>query len=136
MIYAVSLMIPVELELEGGRIQTGPWSNYALTTYSGIGVYQQSIHFTKEETQQTIELELGEVNVAAEVFVNGESVGIRVAAPFKFNLSKFIKSGGNQIEVRVANTLAPHFSIPDMALYLGPTASGLISPVSLKVSLN
>ncbi len=46
--------------------------------------------------------------VAAEVFVNGESVGIRVAAPFKFNLSKFIKSGENQIEVRVANTLCAH----------------------------
>jgi hypothetical protein len=127
--------LPVELKLEGGRIQTGPWSNYALPTYSGIGIYQQSVNFTKEETQQTIELDLGEVYVAAEVFVNGESTGIRVAEPFKFSLSKFIKPGGNNIEVRVANTLAPHFSIPDMALYLGPTISGLVGPVSLKVFL-
>jgi hypothetical protein len=126
---------PVELKLEGGRIQTGPWSNYALPTYSGIGVYQQSVNFTKEEARKTIELDLGEVYVAAEVFVNGESTGIRVAQPFKFNLSKFIKPGENNIEVRVANTLAPHFSIPDMAKYLGPKISGLVGPVSLKVSL-
>jgi hypothetical protein len=127
--------LPVKLKLEGGRIQTGPWSNYALPTYSGIGIYKQSVNFTKEETQRTIELDLGKVYVAAEVFVNGESTGIRVAEPFKFNLSKVIKPGGNNIEVRVANTLAPHFSIPDMALYLGPTTSGLVGPVSLKVSL-
>ena len=37
----------------------------------------------------------------------------------------------NTIEVRVANTIAPHYTtIP--ALHLGPTASGLIGPVILE----
>lgn len=125
--------LPVELELHGGKIQPGPWENYAMPTYSGIGVYNQNIHFTEEEAGRSVELNLGDVRVAAEVFVNGKSAGVRVAKPFKFDLTDFIKSGDNEFEIRVANTLAPHYSYPDLARNLGPVKSGLIGPVSLYI---
>lgn len=124
---------PIALKLEGGRIQTGSWTNYGLPTYSGIGVYQQSVEFTKEESQNNIEVDLGEVAVATELLVNGKSAGVRVAAPFKFNISKWVRPGKNDIEIRVANTLAPHLAIPRMTIALGPTESGLIGPVSIEV---
>lgn len=124
---------PIEMTLEGGKIQTGEWADYALPTYSGIGVYKQTVHFNDEQVQQHPVLDLGDVRVAAEVLVNGEPAGVRVAAPFKFDLSKLVRPGENVIEVRVANTLASHYSVPDMSLHPGPTRSGLLGPVSLRL---
>jgi len=126
--------LPVKLKLEGGKIQPGSWENYALPTYSGIVVYKQKINFNINEVKRQVFLDLGEVYVGAEVFVNGESAGIKVAEPFKFNISQLIQPGINEIEVRVANTLAPHYSVPIRTLILGPVKSGLIGPVSLKIS--
>jgi hypothetical protein len=124
---------PIKLKLEGGVIQTGLWNDYALPTYSGIGVYTQKIKLNKADSQQKMELDLGEVLVAAEVLVNGKSAGSKLAAPFKYDLSGLLQSGENEIEIRVANTLAPHYSIPLKALHLGPVESGLIGPVKLKI---
>ncbi len=125
---------PIKLALKGGQIQTGLWNNYALPTYSGIGVYQQTINLSSSESEKEIIIDLGEVYVAAEVFINGASAGSRVAAPFKFDLSQWVRPGENKIEVRVANTLAPHYSIPLKTLELGPTKSGLVGPVQLKIA--
>lgn len=125
---------PIKLSLEGGKIQEGLWSDNALPTYSGIGVYKQTINLSSAESKKGITLDLGEVYVAAEVFVNGKSAGSRVAAPYKFDLSQLVQSGKNEIEVRVANTLAPHYSTPLKTIHLGPTKSGLVGPVQLKIS--
>jgi hypothetical protein len=124
---------PVRLKLAGGKIKEGLWQDFALPTYSGIGIYKQNIHFNEEETKKEIILDLGAVHVAAEVFINGKSAGTRVAKPFKYNISPFVKNGINEIEVRVANTLAPHFSFPLRALHLGPVESGLAGPVLLRM---
>ena len=124
---------PIQLILEGGLIQPGPWSHYALPTYSGIGIYEQMITLTAEEAKHEIELDLGDVYVATEVFVNGKSAGVRVAAPYKFNLSQLVKPGDNELEISVANTLAPHYTIPKKTRDLGPVTSGLVGPVTLKM---
>ncbi len=125
---------PIKLSLEGGEIQTGLWSDNALPTYSGIGVYKQTINLSSSEAKKGITLDLGEVYVAAEVFVNGKSAGSKVAAPYKFDLTQLVQSGKNEIEVRVANTLAPHYSTPLKTINLGPTKSGLVGPVQFKIS--
>lgn len=125
---------PIKLKIGGGKIKEGPWKDYALPTYSGIGVYKQDINFTEEEVTQKVILDLGEAYVAAEVFVNGESAGIRVANPFKYNIAPLVKEGNNTIEVRVANTLAPHYLFPRRTINLGPVKSGLIGPVSVMLS--
>jgi hypothetical protein len=126
---------PIGLSLQGGKIRPGLWTDYALPTYSGIGVYTQSITLTADEVQQRTWLDLGQVLVAAEVRVNGKSTGTRLARPFKFELTKYLQEGDNTIEVRVANTIAPHYTtIP--ALHLGPTDSGLIGPVILEQQMN
>jgi hypothetical protein len=125
---------PIELRLESGTIQAGLWSGFALPTYSGIGVYKQSLHLKPKEAEQQIELDLGEVHVAAEVFVNGQSAGAKVAAPYVFNVSQLVRPGNNEIEIRVANTLAPHYTIPKKARDLGPVESGLIGPVQLRIA--
>ena len=125
---------PIQLTVEGGIISAGLWSDYALPTYSGIGIYKQSINLDSSEVEQHFELDLGEVHVAAEVFINGQSAGVKVAAPYKFNLTALLKPGKNELEIRVANTLAPHYTIPRKARDLGPTASGLVGPVQLRTA--
>ncbi|GAB1454175.1 hypothetical protein MASR2M47_42310 [Draconibacterium sp.] len=129
-----AFMQPIKLKLEGGTIQPGLWTDYALPTYSGIGVYKQKIKLNETDSQQKIELDLGEVLVAAEVLVNGKSIGSKVAAPYKFDLSGRVQPGENEIEIRVANTLAPHYTIPEKAMHLGPVESGLVGPVQLKTA--
>jgi len=121
---------PIGLELHGGRVKPGPWRDYALPTYSGVGVYTQTITLTTEDLNSPMTLDLGQVLVAAEVFVNGKSAGIRLARPFTFDLYGLLREGDNKLEVRVANTIAPHYTtIPSPAQ--GPTTSGLMGPVTL-----
>ena len=122
---------PIGLTLKGGKMKPGLWADYALPTYSGIGVYSQTITMSADELKKRTWLDLGQVLVAAEVLVNGKSAGTRLARPFKYELTKFLQEGGNTIEVRVANTIAPHYTtVP--AMNLGPTDSGLLGPVILK----
>jgi hypothetical protein len=125
---------PIRLKLYGGTIEPGLWSDFALPTYSGIGVYKQTINLDSQEAKQQIELDLGEVYVAAEVIVNGNLAGTKVAKPFKFNISQLVHPGKNEIEIKVANTLAPHYTIPKKARDVGPIESGLVGPVKLKIS--
>ena len=121
---------PLGMELEGGAIRPGLWTDYAMPTYSGICVYTQDVALGADELDGAVWLDLGQVLVAAEVFVNGESAGVRLARPFKFALTELLQEGNNTIEVRVANTIAPHYlTIP--AHNLGPTDSGLLGPVRL-----
>ena len=56
-------------------------------------------------------LDLGRVLVAAEVLVNDRSAGVRLARPFQFDLTELIRTGTNTLEVRVANTIAPHYTV-------------------------
>ncbi|MFP4499684.1 MAG: glycosyl hydrolase [Candidatus Hydrogenedentota bacterium] len=121
---------PISLDLADGVIRPGLWSDYALPTYGGIGVYRQAVDLDAAALENRTWLDLGDVLVAAEVFVNGESAGVRVARPFKFELTDLLRTGENTIEMHVANTIAPHYTtIP--ALHLGPTESGLLGPVAL-----
>ena len=121
---------PLALQLEGGEIAAGQWADYALATYSGVGVYTQNFTLESAEPGGPIHLDLGQVLVAAEVRVNGTSAGVRIARPFAFNVTDLVAEGDNHLEVRVANTIAPHYgTIPSLAQ--GPVVSGLIGPVTL-----
>lgn len=128
--------LPPRVELQGGRIQPGLWADLGLPTYSGIGVYRQNVRLTPSQQGRRTILDLGQVLVAAEVFVNDRSAGVRLARPFQFDLSKLLREGENTIEVHVANTIAPHYTVTNRVQNLGPTDSGLLGPVTLKQELS
>ena len=48
-------------------------------------------------------LDLGEVNVAAKVFVNRKSLGLLWKRPFTLDITDALKTGKNEIKVDVAN---------------------------------
>jgi hypothetical protein len=125
---------PVQLECFKGVYETGDWSrNDALYAYSGGARYSRSVFLDPEETTRKVELNLGSVISSAEVWVNGKNVGVKTAPPWVYDISRFVRTGDNSIEVLVYNTAANHYtSIPTM--YRGSITSGLLGPVTLDLT--
>lgn len=75
--------------------------------YSGIGTYHKTFRFEKNSTLSggdKIFLDLGNLSKVAEVWLNGQSMGIVWAKPYKYDVTKWIKNGENILTVEVANT--------------------------------
>ena len=127
-----ALFEPIQVETDGsGRMALGDWSALGiLHNYSGGVRYHNEFPLTAGEAGAAVELDLGRVCATAEVWVNGDNVGVRVAPPWTFDLSGRLEAGVNTIEVLVYNTLANHYqTIP--SLYRGDPVSGLLGPVRL-----
>ena len=126
----------IKLDCGPGKIALGDWSKTGvLETYSGGAWYRRTVVLTTEQARGGITLDLGKVVATAEVRVNGKPAGIRVAPPWRVNISPHVKAGDNRIEVLVYNTLANHYlTIPTN--YRGDSASGLLGPVTLEVAGN
>jgi len=124
---------PVIVKTDGtGLLALGDWSQYGiLNNYSGGVCYRTSCTLTKEDIKDRVILNLGSVVATAEVRVNGKKAGVRVAPPWKVDISDYVKAGENTIEVLVYNTLANHYqTVPSR--YRGSPVSGLLGPVILE----
>ncbi|MGL4941834.1 MAG: glycosyl hydrolase [Thermoguttaceae bacterium] len=125
--------VPMTFDCGEGEMPLGDWSQMpSLETYSGGIVYGKTVSLDPSQFvagKRTI-LDLGRVVSSAEVFVNGKPAGIRVASPWKFDITDLIKPGDNTIDVHVYNTLGNHYiTIPTR--YRGQIESGLIGPVTI-----
>ena len=74
-----------------------------LELYSGMVDYQTSFLIPAQELGRHWELDLGEVCQSAEVWINGEPVGCAWTTPFRLNISKSLRPGGNTLRLQVAN---------------------------------
>ena len=122
---------PLLLDCGKGLISLGDWSRIdGLRSYSGGAWYRETFEAPPLPPGERLILDLGRVASSAEVFLNGQEVGVKVASPFTFDLTGHLKPGTNRLEVLVFNTLANHYStIPTR--YRGSLESGLIGPVLL-----
>lgn len=69
-------------------------------------------------------IDLISVGESAEVLLNGNKVGMRIAKPFVFDISDYTVDGENLIEIIVANTLAPRLK-DEFSRFSVLSASGL-----------
>jgi hypothetical protein len=126
------------------------FKNEGVKYYSGSAVYTKTITVKAGDLHQTkVMLDLGNVLEMALVKVNGHTMRLGWAAPFQFDITKYVKPGNNQLEVEVTN-LWPNRLIGDGKLAPGkrltktnivkfdaPNAddllreSGLLGPVKL-----
>jgi hypothetical protein len=84
--------------------------------FSGTGTYTKSFNWVKAETGNVrSRLDLGKVEVMAQVTLNGHDLGILWRAPFQVDVTDILKPGPNNLEIRVAN-LWPNRMIGDAAL--------------------
>jgi len=123
---------PIQLDCGVGTTTLGDWSqDSTLECYSGGAWYRRSVQLGPDQVGRRVVLDLGQVVATAEVRVNGRQAGIRVAPPWKVEITDFVQAGENRIEILVYNTLANHYlTIPTR--YRGALTSGLLGPVRLE----
>ncbi|NLH74430.1 MAG: hypothetical protein GX456_15380 [Verrucomicrobia bacterium] len=123
--------------------------------FSGIASYRKSFEWNPSETARAdrgakVWLDLGRVEVIAAVNLNGQELHIAWTRPFRVEVSRAIRVGRNDLEVRVAN-LWPNCLIADSALPQDQRltwttwnpfkpgdplpASGLVGPVTVLVEI-
>jgi len=114
--YSGSMFYRTEVIIDGldGDQDTEPLKNDA---------YQRTEPLNSD-TSQSIELDLGLVYEIAEVTLNGHPLGVRMWAPYVFDLTDVIRAGRNELLVEVKNTLANKLSDKSFP-------SGLIGPVRI-----
>jgi hypothetical protein len=123
---------PVAVETDGnGILPLGDWSQLGiLNNYSGGVRYRTSFTLTEDDARARATLDLGRVVATAEVHLNGSKVGVRVAPPWRFDVTSLMKPGDNRLEVLIYSTLANHYqTIPSR--YCGNPEAGLFGPVRL-----
>ncbi len=124
---------PVEFECGAGRVDLGDWCAHGLATYSGAAWYRRWVELPESAPDAALQIDLGDVRAVAEVWWNGQRCGTRVCAPWNFALVGPIKSGANRLEIKVANTLANHYSegVPTPYNFPEQCVSGLLGPVRI-----
>jgi hypothetical protein len=127
-----------------------PWKDLHISdegkAFSGTATYRATVELKYNMLRSQVVLDLGDVDMIAEVRINGRPVGIRWAHPYTLPVGKYLKAGKNTIEVDVTGTwfnrLAYDASLPEADrktwTISGPAAgsplrpSGLLGPVVLK----
>lgn len=84
------------------------WTEHAdagVKYFSGTAVYRKTIELSADRVgaDKALYLDLGDVKVLAEVILNGRNLGILWKAPFRIEISDWVKPGANELEIRVTN---------------------------------
>ncbi len=93
------------------------------------GKMQYTFTFSAEEATGAI-LDLGTVGEVAELCLNGEELGIRICAPYTFDVSKALRTGINTATVTVSNSLV-HLHKDPLSCFLAIPPSGLLGDITL-----
>ena len=115
--------------------------------YSGTAIYTHRFEWGGDTIDGAF-LDLGAVEVIAQVKLNGKDCGIAWTPPYRVEIGKALKPGRNELEVRVANTWANRLMgegrVAGATLHAWTTAhpftkesqpfpAGLLGPVRLQV---
>jgi hypothetical protein len=121
---------PVGMTCKGGKMPVGDWTQQgALKFYSGGVNYRHT--FQLDDTNGRIRLDLGSVDATCEVAVNGHHVDVLINEPYVVDITDFVKTGDNEVDVLVYSSLANHYqTIPSP--YKGTPHAGLLGPVVIR----
>ncbi|MDL4816536.1 glycosylhydrolase-like jelly roll fold domain-containing protein [Actinomadura opuntiae] len=126
---------PVRFAAGPGTIELGDWEDAGLAGYSGAVRYRRRVDLPSAPAPApaAATLDLGRVRGTAEVTVNGVHAGVRICAPYRFDLGAALRDGPNDIEILVCGTLAPYLDevSPTHFVFPGQRVSGLFGPVRL-----
>lgn len=104
----------VQFQKEGGysgNIQFNSlidWKDHPMDSinyYSGTATYTKKLNVPAnfKGSDKRVLLDLGQVNIVAEVKINGENAGVVWLPPFQLDVSDYIKAGENILEIAVTN---------------------------------
>ena len=106
------------------------WKLWGLEKFAGRLDYVTTITLEKPEAMGgRLELDLGQVAHAAEVWVNGKSCGARLWGPYVFDVGTALRIGANEIRVRVANLINNTYGEPRESGLFGPVRIVRVVPI-------
>lgn len=94
------------------------------------GEMRYTATFTIEKAGRYV-LDLGKVGHTARLSVNGQALGVRISAPYAWDISSAVKTGENTVEIIAANTLVNRIH-DRFSIYLQLLPGGVTGPVTLK----
>jgi hypothetical protein len=101
------------------------WTNWeGMDGFSGEITYSTTFDMEQSDLKNQVWIDLGEVHEICELTINGVDVGVALWAPYRFDITKYIKVGENSIDIRVTNTLSNRMEKTSIT-------SGLIGPVKI-----
>ncbi|MFA9557887.1 glycosylhydrolase-like jelly roll fold domain-containing protein [Evansella sp. AB-rgal1] len=111
-----------------GKKSLQSWTEWkGMEHFSGSVTYETSFTLNKEELQYTPILDLGDVYEIADVTINGVNIGVKMWAPYEFQLQEnLLKIGENTLHMKVINNKANEMDEVSLK-------SGLLGPVSLNL---
>ena len=73
--------------------------------FSGTAIYQKAIDIRPDMlgADKQVMLDLGEVEVMAHVYVNGQDLGVSWKSPYRLDITNAVKCGKNDLKVEVTN---------------------------------
>ncbi|BBI34800.1 glycosylhydrolase-like jelly roll fold domain-containing protein [Cohnella abietis] len=103
-------------------------SRELLPRFSGTIKYECEIACV--EPHGPLWLDLGQVYETAEVWVNGKTAGVKLCAPYVWDISEFWMQGTNALVIEVTNTLAKDQQ-DWFSKFVQQEPSGMLGPVRL-----
>lgn len=104
----------------------GDWArSRELEIFTGTLCFHTTFDLPREQENQPLFLDLGQVGDIAEVIVNGQPAGTCGWAPYVFEIGNVCRPGANSLDVRVTNSMANAYDGLQMP-------SGIIGPVVLR----
>jgi alpha-L-rhamnosidase len=88
------------------RVKPTSWTDQGYPFYSGVGVYRTSITLPERFLGRRVFLEAPAGDDVLEAFVNRSCAGVRLWPPHVIEVTECLRPGPNELELRVANTLA------------------------------
>lgn len=73
--------------------------------YSGTAIYQKTVTVDNISPAENYLLRFTKLGDVARVLVNGKEIGIVWCSPWEIDITQALKSGENQLEIHVANSL-------------------------------
>ena len=95
---------PDEISLD----QLASWSKASdsgVKYFSGTAIYRKTftLHTDADSAKMRVDLDLGNVQVIAELKLNGKDMGILWKAPYETEITDALKPGKNTLEIKVTN---------------------------------
>jgi hypothetical protein len=84
-----------------------PWSaleDPATRAFSGTATYACTVNLESIRPDSRFSLDLGRVSAIAEVAINGKPVPTLWGAPYRTDITDYVATGANRVEIRVTNT--------------------------------
>lgn len=140
---------PVKPVMFNTLIDWSKSTNDSIKYYSGTARYSSAFNLNSIDANAKYVIDLGVARTIAKVTVNGIEVGGAWTPPYQLDITKAIKPGLNQLEIKVVNTwvnrligdsMLPPEQRQTFTLY-GPDSksplesSGLLGPVVIKEQL-